>query len=57
MIKTQTLINNFFNKNVKEVKNENEFIPNHGVNDADRATHFNNFDRDRMHKIRQIKAQ
>jgi hypothetical protein len=57
MIKTQTLINNLFNKNVKEVKNENEFIPNHGVNDADRVTHFDNYNRDLVFKIKQIKAQ
>ena len=55
-MKTQNKIFNAFNKHNKP-KNENVFIPNHGVNDADRTSHFDSFDRDRMYKIKQIKTQ
>ena len=52
-----TTLRNFFSKNLKKVENENVYIPTHGVNDADRMSHFTNYDRDRVLKIQQIKAQ
>lgn len=56
MIKTQELISKAFNKH-KKPENENVFIPNHGVNDADRTTHFNSYNRELMYKIKQVKTQ
>ena len=55
-MKTQNKIFNAFNKHSKP-KNENVYIPTNGVNNADRKTHFNNFNKELMERIIQIKTQ
>ena len=54
---TQQQIKTAFNKRLKAVENENEFIPSTGINNAHRKKFFTNFNEDLLKRILDIKTE
>lgn len=52
---TDDKIHEAFNIDLKDVKQEQTYIPTNGVNNADREAYFDHFDKDLVLKIQQIR--